>query len=275
MLKQWPYALIAVTAAFLAGCGESANRTAPNTQQNAEQSDGDHAHKPGAHGGNIVAIGRDAYHAEAVFEKGGGIKFYLLGQDESAVLEVEKQSLVAHVKVEGESESVQTSLDADPQPGDSAGKTSAFAGKLPEGMTGKPVTITIPSLKIGADRYRIAFSSAVEEHSSDEMPVKVADDDEQSLYLTSGGKYTEADIKANGSMTASEKFKGFRAAHDLSPKSGDRICPVTLTKANEKCSWIVGGKTYEFCCPPCVDEFVKMAKENPADLKEPDQYVKK
>jgi YHS domain-containing protein len=50
---------------------------------------------------------------------------------------------------------------------------------------------------------------------------------------------------------------------------------VTLTKANPKCAWIVGGKTYEFCCPPCVDEFVKTAKEQPAEIKEPEDYVKK
>ena len=39
--------------------------------------------------------------------------------------------------------------------------------------------------------------------------------------------------------------------------------------------WIVGGKPYEFCCPPCVDEFVKMAKETPGDIKEPETYKKK
>ena len=50
---------------------------------------------------------------------------------------------------------------------------------------------------------------------------------------------------------------------------------MTLTKANPKCSWIVGGKNYEFCCPPCVDEFVKLAKSNPEKVKQPDQYVKR
>ena len=50
---------------------------------------------------------------------------------------------------------------------------------------------------------------------------------------------------------------------------------MTLTKANPKCSWIVGGKSYEFCCPPCVDEFVKLAKSNPEKVKQPDQYVKR
>ena len=39
-------------------------------------------------------------------------------------------------------------------------------------------------------------------------------------------------------------------------------------------TWIVGGKPYEFCCPPCVDEFLKTAKQNPTALKNPDEYVK-
>ena len=104
---------------------------------------------------------------------------------------------------------------------------------------------------------------------------KVADEGERKLYLTPGGLYTQADIEANGSLTVSQKFAKFQAAHDLNPKVGDKICPVTLTKANPKCSWIVGGKSYEFCCPPCVDEFVKLAKSNPEKVKQPDQYVKR
>jgi hypothetical protein len=107
------------------------------------------------------------------------------------------------------------------------------------------------------------------------MPAKVNDEEERKLYLTPGGKYTEADIKANGGVTASQKFRGFVARHDLKPKPGDRICPITLTKANPACAWVVGGKRYEFCCPPCVDEFVNAAKESPEELKEPEDYVKK
>ncbi len=39
-----------------------------------------------------------------------------------------------------------------------------------------------------------------------------------------------------------------------------------MTKANPVFSWVIGGKTFEFCCPPCVDEFVRMAKESPDDI---------
>ena len=55
----------------------------------------------------------------------------------------------------------------------------------------------------------------------------------------------------------------YKAEHDLKPKAGEKICPATLTKANPKFSWVIDGKTYEFCCPPCVDEFVALAKEKP------------
>ena len=75
-------------------------------------------------------------------------------------------------------------------------------------------------------------------------------------------------------MTAAQKFKGQMASHDLKTKAGDKICPITLTKANPKFAWIVGGKTYEFCCPPCVDEFVRTAKEQPGELKDPESYIK-
>jgi YHS domain-containing protein len=106
------------------------------------------------------------------------------------------------------------------------------------------------------------------------MPAKVNDEEEVALYLTPGGIYTEADIKANGGVTASQKFKGVMSSHDMNPKPGDKICPVTLTKANAKFTWVVAGKSYEFCCPPCVDEFLKTAKENPTALKNPEDYVK-
>ena len=283
MLNRLNLFLFTGLVAVFAGCGQQAikNSIADPNVSTADTKDSDssaadeHAHAPGAHGGNIISIGRDSYHAEAVFERGGDLKLYTLGQDETKVLEVNTQTLPAHVKADNESESVAITLHSDTQADDTEGKTSVFTGKVPEDLQGKSVSVTIPSIKIGADRYRIAFSSQVEAHGSEEMPSKVADDEEKSLYLTPGGKYTVADIEANGNVTASQKFRGFKAEHDLHPKGGDQICPVTLTKANPKCSWIVDGKTYEFCCPPCVDEFVKMAKENPGDMKEPDAYVKR
>jgi hypothetical protein len=106
------------------------------------------------------------------------------------------------------------------------------------------------------------------------MPDRVAGDEESVLYLTAGGKYTQADIDANGRVTASTKFRGVKSLHDMSPQPGDKICPVTRTKANPKFTWIVDGQPYQFCCPPCVDEFVKTAKQSPDEIQPADRYVK-
>jgi len=122
----------------------------------------------------------------------------------------------------------------------------------------------------------IAASSAKVGHDGDDaMPAGVDADEERALYLTPGGIYTEADIKANGSVTAGDKYKGKMAKHDMKPKAGDKICPITMTKANPKFTWIIGGKTYEFCCPPCIDEYVLLAKTSPKEVLDPSEYIKK
>ena len=127
-------------------------------------------------------------------------------------------------------------------------------------------------MTFGGERHWFAVKSEGEWHRNP-MPEKVTAEEERKLYLTPGGKYTEADIKANGGVTASEKFKGVKAEHDAKPKPGDRICPISRTKANPKFAWVIGGKEYQFCCPPCVDEFVRKAKERPDDVKPPESYV--
>ena len=105
------------------------------------------------------------------------------------------------------------------------------------------------------------------------MPPPVAGEKEKQLFLTSGGKYTDADIKANSGQVPSQKFRDFIAEHD-DPKPGDLVCPVTATKANLECSWVVDGQTYHFCCPPCVTDFVKTAKNRPEKLKKAAEYRK-
>lgn len=246
-----------------------ATTVTPAEAANSEE----HGHKAGAHGGIMVSLGRDSYHAEAVFEKGGVLRLYTLGKDESRVIDVEKQTLKGFVKAEGDAEAHQFTLDAEPQDGDAEGRTSQFVGTLPKGLWGMNLDVTVPNIVISGERFRLGFKSTPEQHDEG-MPNKVADDEERELYLTPGGKYTDADIKANGNVTASVKFKGLKSSHDMFPKLGDKICPVTKTKANPQFTWVVDGKAYEFCCPPCVDEFVKMAKSTPDEIQQPADYVK-
>lgn len=236
---------------------------------------GDHEHGTGANGGLIVPLGRESYHIEPVFEPGGVLRLYLLGADETRVQETQRQTLKAFVKQAGSRETVPLDINAEPQEGDAEGMTSRFKGVLPDSLRDMPVEVMIPNLRIDGERFRVGFSSATPEpeaHSS--MPAPLGDDASDTLFLTPGGKYTEADIEANGRVTAKQKFKTFMAKHDMHPRVGDLICPITETKANPACAWVIGGKTYQFCCPPCVEEFVRIAKESPDQIKEPEAYVK-
>ena len=282
---------VAASLAFV-GCSTSTPSGLPSPNANAKGGDDsafaaapafhkeggaeeEHGHKPGAHGGIIASLGRDSYHVEAIVTGAGELRLYTLGNDESRVVDVEVQDLIAYVKPAGGTDSTSIEIKPQPQPGDAKGKASLFVAQLPDSMIGQSIDVTVPNITIGGERFRLGFTTKTEVHGNEGMPAKVADEAEKSLYLTPGGRYTQADIEANGSVTASQKFATFQAKHDLNPKVGDKICPVTLTKANPKCSWVVGGKSYEFCCPPCVDEFVKLAKSKPEDVKEPDQYVKR
>lgn len=272
-----------VGAFVVAGCNRPSStptssipaESIPAKSTASDARDGEHEHKPTAHGGIIVPIGRDNYHAEAVFEKDGVIRFYTLGQDESKVIEVEANPLTAYAKAEGGIEATSFVFKAEPQLGDSKGKTSQFVGELPRDLRGKKVEVTIPTIRIGGERFRVGFSSTPVAHEDAAMPTKRVSDDERKLYLTPGGKYTEADIKANGGAVASVKFKGLKAQHDANPQVGDKLCPISMTKANPQFSWVVNGQTYLFCCSPCVDEFVQLAKDHPDQIKQPGEYVKK
>lgn len=106
------------------------------------------------------------------------------------------------------------------------------------------------------------------------MPTQLPESEERELHLSPGGKYTLADIAANGQLMPSQKYRGFQARHDYEPAIGDWLCPITRTKANESCTWTVNGHVYQFCCPPCIDEFVRLAKQDPDRLLAPDAYVK-
>lgn len=237
---------------------------------------GDHEHGIGANGGLIVPLGRESYHIEPVFEPKGVLRLYLLGADETRIQETQRQTLTAYVKPVGGRDTVPLPMESEPQEGDANGMTSRFKGVLPEPLRGVEVEVTIPNLRIDGERFRVGFSSLrPDEHTQAKMPTPASDDQSAALFLTPGGKYTEADIEANGRLTAKQKFTTFVAKHDMHPKAGDAICPITETKANPKCSWVIGGKTYEFCCPPCVEEFVRMAKESPDQIQDPKAYVQR
>ncbi len=99
--------------------------------------------------------------------------------------------------------------------------------------------------------------------------------EERQLFLTPGGLYTKADIAANGNTSVYQKFPGFVPSHSDEVAPGQPVCPISKTKPDPRITWVVGGKSYTFCCPPCVAEFVQKAKQKPAAILPPDAYVKK
>ena len=249
-------------------------RTAKTVPKTAASGDQQHPHIPGAHGGIVIPIGSDSYHAEVLIEKDGAFRLLTLGADETRIQEVDIQPVKAYVKAAGESDATPIDMKSVPQEGDTDGKTSQFVGQLPEAAIGKTIDVTIPNLRIGGERFRVGFTTATASHDTG-MPAGVTGAEEQKLYFTPAGKYTQVDIDTNGKLPAAAKFKGFMSKHDMSPKPGDFICPVTFTKANPKIEWTVDGKKYLFCCPPCVDEFVRLAKEEPDQIKVSAEYIQK
>jgi hypothetical protein len=230
------------------------------------------------HGGLVEAIGTS--HIELLVEKGGRLRVYTLGKDETQIRPLAVTELTAEVQAHGAAEFNRVNLRAEPLPGDTPGTAAQFAGQLPTELVGKPLNIIL-TVPIDGNRYRARFMTtahgAESSHETVMPQTKVIgiSEKERNLFLTPGGLYSYADIQANGRQVASEKFRNFEPKHNLFPKPGERICPVTKTVANPACSWIVNGKNYTFCCPPCIEEFVRQGKEKPNTIKTPEEYVKR
>jgi len=132
----------------LVGCNDRSSNGPPSAQTSAARSGPvepgtgeEHAHKPGAHGGNLVSIGQDNYHAEAIFEKGGIVRLYILGRDEAKIQEVEKQRLPAYASDLGEKVATALALKPEQQAGVAAEKNSLFVRRLSGDMLGSAVTL--------------------------------------------------------------------------------------------------------------------------------------
>jgi hypothetical protein len=233
-----------------------------------------HAHEHGPHGGVVASLGHDRphYHAELVLDAEGVLHLYPLGQDAEQALEVEPQPLQAEVRVAGHTDVTSVILRPDWSGGAAEARVSAFIGRLRRNLLGTDLDVRFPGISINGARFPAEF-----DWKSDAGGVGLREEafrEEDRLYRTPGGWYTEADIDADGRTTPSEKFKEVQPVHDLSPAVGDRLCPVTGIKASPAFHWVVGGGKYLFCCVPCIDDFVTAAKRGGDRLKPPEAFVK-
>ncbi|MBM3458407.1 MAG: hypothetical protein FJX77_07740 [Armatimonadetes bacterium] len=269
--------IVPLAAGTLSGCGG----TRAAAEAAGAHASGEHGHES-PHGGRIRAVGD--HQVEVVREQGRGLTLYILGKDEAELVPIPLKSLDVELSAE-DGEASTFTLKARPQAGDPGGSASRFSGELPLNLAGEPISLAA-ALPLAGKSYRVRFeldphrrdrihpemAAMLERQSA--MPEAATGEQEQKLYFTPGGLYTAEDIAANGQQTPAEKFRGVVSAHDANPKKGERVCPITGTKANPKFSWTVGGKQYLFCCPPCVDEFVRRAKEKPSSVKAPEAYSK-
>jgi YHS domain-containing protein len=288
-MKTKLFALGLLSASLIAGCEKPSDATksgGKSTKAAATKPDHDD-HGDGPHGGTVIEFG--SFHGEfCVDHPKKQATVYILEENvkDDAPLAVEK--LLLSIK----NPQFQVDLKADPQPSDPKGKSSRFVATHENFGKEQEFEGTVSGVIDGKPYLGDFQEKAHSEHKDPKKPVDkskaqaekdphgrpivpVDNSAEAQLYLKPAGGYTEADIKANGNTTVSKKYPALKVAHDLKPKVGDKLCPVTLTKANAELKWIIGGKTYEFCCPPCVEEFVTLAKTKPGEVKEPNEYIKK
>ncbi len=222
------------------------------------------------HSPNVQSFG--SYHVEAQVTKSGTVELFFYTGKAGQLMPIAKITgdvMEGKVIVPGE-DSLPVSLSTKPYPSDGEGNASRFAGTFDalRLSPGQQIALSL-SLPFDGQTYRIQWtpgrlmmidSGAAHSTAPDAaMLAPVADAEGQKLFGTPGGLYTQADIIANSNTTTAAKFAGVMAKHNMKPGKGAKICPITNTAADARFVWIVGGKKYEFCCPPCVEEFMKQS----------------
>jgi YHS domain-containing protein len=232
------------------------------------------------HSPNVMSAGD--CHIEAQLSKDGKLELYIYGQKERQLYPISTMGLdlamEAQAIIPGES-SIPIKLTPKPYPNEPEGTSSRFVGQFDRQPSQEQVGLSL-TIPIDQNTYRVQWRPenlmpGLFAAADPGMPQAVSSDAANKLFLTPGGAYTAQDIIANGRMTANQKYGNQMSMHNAHPQPGDRICPITDTVSNPKFSWIIGGKTYQFCCPPCIEEFVKRAKEKPTTIQAPETYVKR
>lgn len=117
----------ALCLGLLIGCGPSAQYKTNEQLKSERGHDHDHEHEhghgaPGPHGGALVELGQEEYHAEVVVDdKTHSLQVYLLGKDAKSASPIAATEVTVGL---GGDKSV--TLKAAPQEGDGEGKSSKF-----------------------------------------------------------------------------------------------------------------------------------------------------
>jgi hypothetical protein len=157
--------LIAGTAGLTAGllvtgCGGPGQEYHP-VPKDVKVQDQPHEHEHGPHGGHLVELGEEQYHAEVVFDaKAAKITIYILDGTAKNPSPTEAKEITLKLAIGGKPESF--SVPAAPQTGDPQGKSS---------------------------RFELAGNAGIKSHIKDEEDLK------GSVTATLGGKSFTGEIK--------------------------------------------------------------------------------
>jgi hypothetical protein len=265
--------LFALTVTVVTGCRNQPAVASKGGDKSAKNVEDDHDHGPGPHGGTIIEFGK--WHGEfTVDHKSQETTIYILGDDAKKAVPVKAETLLLSIK----DPQFQVELKAVPLDGEKQGLSSRFVGKHEKFAKEQAFAGTL-SGEIDGKPYAGDFQEKPEahDHKKDDKAAPKPDKEarETKVFLTPGGIYTQADIEKNGNTIPALKFKGVFWSHDDNLSVGDKVCPVTANKADPQCYWWVNEQKYEFCCPPCLEKFVKWAKDSPEKVKDAGAYVKK
>lgn len=125
MLRYTAFTLIALGTISLSGCGAGSD---PMPLAAAEHGDHDHGHahaSQGPHGGSIIELGTEDFHAELVHDdEAGNVTIYFLDATAKAAAPIDAPEVNVNVRHDGEAQQFRLaalSAEEDPQ-----GKSSRF-----------------------------------------------------------------------------------------------------------------------------------------------------
>jgi YHS domain-containing protein len=233
-----------------------------------------HGHPPGLHSGQVVVFkaGSSHYHVEFVVEPTGVVHLFPLDESATQPLPVDSQPLVFTVQSSPEAETYSVMLRPVPDEGTAGAKTTRFVGRLPARAVNGKLRVRFTEFKVHGERFRFEFDWV--SPIGYEAFRAAFKDEQQRLFLSTGGKYLDGDIRENGGCPSDAQWAAAAPSHDHAPKTGDRLCPVSGIKAEATFTWAISGQKYWFCCQPCIDEFVLLAKEKPDMVKPVEHYVR-
>lgn len=113
-----------LSVAFAFGCNQNAGGPAAPPANDGDHAEHAHATE-GPHGGDLIELGEEEYHAELVHDdKAGTVTIYILDAHAEAAVPVDAAELVINLKHDGKAE--QFKLPASPDASDPQGNSSRF-----------------------------------------------------------------------------------------------------------------------------------------------------